>query len=159
MKKLIEVIKQSKKFLIVIAIIWLILAILFVSPVAYSIVETSDVNGGVNSNTFFEVLFNSMLEFNKFFKMFDGKYFPTFIRCLGYYTIGFIVFSIIGFIKTKPNGKYHDIEHGSSDWSTHGEQYRILNKNKGLILAKDNCLPLDKRGNINTLIVGRFRFW
>ena len=51
------------------------------------------------------------------------------------------------------------MEHGSSDWSEHGEQYRILSKNKGIILAEDNYLPVDKRGNINTLIVGRFRFW
>ena len=159
MKKLIEVIRQSKKALIIVAILWIFIAIVFVSPIAYSIVEASNENGGVNSNTFFEILFNSIIEFDKFFKMFDGKYFPTFCKCLGYYTIGFIVFSIIGFIKTKPNGKYHNIEHGSSDWSAHGEQYKILSKNKGLILAKDNCLPLDKRGNINTLIVGRFRFW
>ena len=159
MKKLIEVIKQSKKFLIIIAIIWLILAILFVSPVAYSIVETSNGDGTVNSNSFFTVLVESILQFNTFFKMFNENYISTFIKCLGYYTIGFIIFSIIGFLKMKPNGRYHDIEHGSSDWSSNGEQYKILSRNKGLILAKDNYLPLDKRGNINTLIVGRFRFW
>ena len=26
-------------------------------------------------------------------------------------------------------------------------------------IAEDNYLPLDKRGNINVLVVGRFRFW
>ena len=40
-----------------------------------------------------------------------------------------------------------------------GEQYQILNRNKGIILAEDNYLPLDKRGNVNVLVVGRFRFW
>ena len=159
MKKLIEVIKQSKKFLIIIAIIWLILAILLVSPLAYSIIEATNSQGKLDSNEFFKILFESILRFNTFFNMFDMKYLPTFGTCLGYYTIGFIVFSIIGFIKTKPNGKYHNIEHGSSDWSAHGEQYKVLSKNKGLILAKDNYLPLDKRGNINTLIVGRIWFW
>ena len=33
-------------------------------------------------------------------------------------------------------------------------QYKILSINKGIILAEDNYLPVDKRGNINTLIVG-----
>ena len=56
-------------------------------------------------------------------------------------------------------GEFTDIEHGSSDWSQRGEQYQILSKNKGIILAEDNYLPLDKRGNVNVLVVGRFRFW
>ena len=71
-----------------------------------------------------------------------------------YYTVFFIVCIIIGIIKSKPTGEYYNIEHGSSDWSEHGEQYKVLNKNKGIILAEDNYLPIDKRGNINTLIVG-----
>lgn len=158
MKKFIEVIKQSKKFLIIIFIIWIVLSILLVSPVAYSIVESTKSDSRLDTNNLFKVLFDAILQFNTFFKMFDPKYLPVFGKCLGYYTIGFIVFSIVGFIKTKPYGKYHDIEHGSSDWSAHGEQYKVLSKNKGLILAKDNFLPLDKRGNINTLIVGRIRF-
>ena len=37
--------------------------------------------------------------------------------------------------------------------------YKILSEDKGIILAKDNYLPVDKRGNINTLIVGRFWIW
>ena len=82
------------------------------------------------------------------------KYIGIFGKSLLYYTIFFIVLSIIGFMKSKPKGDYYDIEHGSSDWSQGGEQYKVQNKNKGLILAEDNYLPIDKRGNINTLIVG-----
>ena len=51
------------------------------------------------------------------------------------------------------------MEHGSSDWSKNGEQYRILSDRKGLILAQNNYLPLDKRGNVNVLVVGRIRIW
>ena len=54
--------------------------------------------------------------------------------------------------------EYTDIEHGSSDWSQNGEQYQILNKSKGIILAENNYLPVDKRGNVNVLVVGRIRF-
>lgn len=159
MEKLIKVLKQSKKFLIVIAILWIILAIIIVSPIAYSIVEAMNEVGRVNSNVFIQTLIDSLISFNTFGKMFSPEYFSTFIKCLGYYTIGFIVLSIIGFMKSKPKGEYHDIEHGSSDWSENGEQYKVLSKNKGIILAEDNYLPVDKRGNINTLIVGRIRFW
>ena len=75
-----------------------------------------------------------------------------------YFTILFVIATIIGLVKSKARGKYYDIEHGSSDWCEKGEQYRILSRDSGLILAEDNYLPLNKRGNINTLIVGRFRF-
>ena len=35
---------------------------------------------------------------------------------------------MIGVAKAFPKHEYDDIEHGSSDWSENGEQYRILNK-------------------------------
>ena len=159
MEKLIRVLKQSTKFLIVIAVLWIILAIIIVSPIAYSIVEATTETGRVNSSLFLQTVVDSIISFNAFGKMFNEQYFSTFVKCLGYYTIGFVVLSIIGFMKSKPKGEYHDMEHGSSDWSEHGEQYKVLSKNKGIILAEDNYLPVDKRGNINTLIVGRIRFW
>ena len=46
-----------------------------------------------------------------------------------------------------------------SDWSQRGEQYRILSNKKGIILGENNYLPVDKRGNVNVLVVGRFWFW
>ena len=36
---------------------------------------------------------------------------------------------------------------------------KILDKNKGIVLAENNYLPVDKRGNVNVLVVGRIRFW
>ena len=82
----------------------------------------------------------------------------NFISILIVFTIFYMIFFFIGFFKSAPKNEYSDIEHGSSDWSQRGEQYRILSKNKGIILAEDNYLPLDKRGNVNVLVVGRFRF-
>lgn len=57
-------------------------------------------------------------------------------------------------MKAKPKNEYKDIENGSSGWSEDGEQYKILNRNKGIILAENNYLPTDKRGNVNVLVVG-----
>ena len=99
MGKLVRVIKQSTKFLIVIAILWVILAIIFVSPIAYSIVEATTETGRVNSSEFLKMGTDSILSFNTFGKMFNEKYFSTFVKCLGYYTIGFVMFSIIGFMR------------------------------------------------------------
>ena len=83
----------------------------------------------------------------------SGTYFSTLLVV----TIFYSVFFFIGFVKTAPKNEYTDIEHGSSDWSQRGEQYQILNRNKGIILAEDNYLPVDKRGNVNVLVVGRIR--
>lgn len=159
MDKLKRTLNQSKKILIVIGVLWVILTVLLVSPIAYSIKEATNTAGQFNFSTFIEKLIPAITSFSSITKMFTAKYFGTFTNCLINFTIVFIICSIIGFIKSKPKGDYHDKEHGSSDWSEHGEQYKILSKNKGLILAQDNYLPIDKRGNINTLIVGRIRFW
>ena len=66
---------------------------------------------------------------------------------------------VIGTIKNAPKNEYADIEHGSSDWSQKGEQYRILSNKKGIILGENNYLPVDKRGNVNVLVVGRIWIW
>ena len=159
MDKFKTTLKQSKKFLIIIGVLWVILTIVLVSPIAYSIKEATNGLGEFDFTVFVETLIPAMTSFTTIFKMFSSEYFGIFTKCLMNFSIVLIVCSIIGFSKTKPKGEYHDMEHGSSDWSEHGEQYKILNKNKGIILAEDNYLPIDKRGNINTLIVGRIRFW
>lgn len=152
-------IKQGKKFLIVIAVLWLVIAIVLVAPIACAWAEASSGPRDFLTN-FVEYFIKEATSFTSFFRMFTNvEALMTFFKCLIPYTIAIIFFSIKGYSKTKPKGKYYDIEHGSSDWSTDGEQYKILSQDKGIILAKDNYLPVDKRGNINTLIVGRFRFW
>lgn len=159
MEKFKRTLKQSKRFLVIIGVLWIILAIVLVSPIASSIVESTNSLGQFNMNIFIEKVVEGIISFSTITKVFTSAYIGTFFKCLMNYTILFVICSIIGFIKSKPKGDFHDMEHGSSDWSEHGEQYKILNKNKGIILAEDNYLPVDKRGNINTLIVGRFWFW
>lgn len=159
MEKFRKVLKQSKRFLIVIAVLWVILAIVLVAPVAQTIKEATNAAGKFDMNIFIEKIVPNVAGFGAITKVFSAEYISTYFTCLGNFTIAFIIFSIIGFIKSKPKGEYHDIEHGSSDWCDHGEQYRILSRNRGLILAEENYLPIDKRGNINTLIVGRIWFW
>lgn len=158
MEKFKRTLKQSKRFLIIIGVLWVFLAIVLVSPIAEAIADASK-TGVFVLDTFINRLIPAITSFSSITRMFSAEYINTFGSCLMNYTILFIICSIIGFIKSKPKGEYHDMEHGSSDWSEHGEQYRILSKNKGIILAEDNYLPVDKRGNVNTLIVGRIWIW
>ena len=97
--------------------------------------------------------------FSSFSKVFLPNYIGSFIGILWKFSFIYVIIAIIGMIKNAPKTEYEDIEHGSSDWSQRGEQYRILSNKKGIILGEDNYLPVDKRGNVNVLVVGRFRFW
>ena len=119
-----KALKDNKISLIVIAVLWIVLTIILVSPIAYSIVEATD-NGIFNLNTFFQQIFPAITSFNKFFVMFDSKYIGTFLNTLLYFSIAYTIFCVIGLYRSKPKNEYADIEHGSSDWSAHGEQYRI----------------------------------
>lgn len=88
-----------------------------------------------------------------------GTYIKEFLGLLWKFTLVYIICMFIGFAKTAPKNRYSDIEQGSSDWASKGEQYKVLSNKKGIILAENNYLPVNKRGNVNVLVVGRFRFW
>ena len=145
-----KTLKDNKKSMIVIGVLWIILTVILVAPIAYSIVEATD-NGIFNFASFLENLFTNIVSFNSITKVFTAECIGTFFKTLLYFTIFYIIFAIIGLFRSKPKSEYTDIEHGSSDWSEGGEQYRVLSKHKGILLARDNYLPVDKRGNINVL--------
>lgn len=91
--------------------------------------------------------------------VFSKKYWPAFWTGTKYFVIFAVLFIFIGVYKALPKHEYDEIENGSSDWATGGEQYRILSKKAGIILAEKNYLPVDKRGNVNVLVVRRFWCW
>ena len=155
--KLKGALKKSKIVVIIMALIWITLSILLASPIAVSIVEAS--NGeSFDSNLFFEKIFSNITNIGENLgKIFRSNYFGTFLKVEGYVSIGVLIFFVIGLIKSMPKNEYTDIEHGSSDWAS-GEQYSVLSKKNGIILAEKHYLPVDKRGNVNVLVVGRFRF-
>ncbi|MBO5005098.1 MAG: hypothetical protein J6D03_07655 [Clostridia bacterium] len=150
--------KNFKKNLIIFIIVWCILTILFVAPVSFAIKEAT-VNGAFQMPIFIESVVPAIISFTSIFKVLSAEYIGTFFNTVLFFTAGFVIVVIIGLAKSAPKNEYSDIEHGSSDWSENGEQYKILSKNKGLILAQKNYLPLGKRGNLNVLIVGRIGFW
>ncbi len=152
-------VRRNKRNFIIFAILWVILSIVLVMPIAYSIVNAT-VNGSFNLGKFFEEIFLAMSNLGTVLtKTFTAEYIGTFLSTLLKFSVVYAIFILIGLIRTAPKNEYSDIEHGSSDWSKNGEQYRILSNKKGIILAQNNYLPVDKRGNVNVLVVGRFRFW
>ena len=152
-------IRRNRKNFIIYAILWVIIAIIFVSPFSYS-AHVAGLDGEFNLQIFIETFGTSITNpFATLGNLFTSEAVGDFISTLLVVTVFYTIFFFIGFVKSAPKNEFSDIEHGSSDWSQRGEQYQILSKNKGIILAEDNYLPLDKRGNINVLVVGRFRFW
>ena len=153
-------IRKNKKSFIICAILWLILVIVFVAPFSYSVFEAST-SGKFSLDIFLTQIVTNIT--NPFATL--GGIFTTggathdFISLLLGFTICYLVIFFIGFAKSAPKNEYTDFEHGSSDWSQRGEQYQILSRNHGIILAENNYLPLDKRGNVNVLVVGRIRIW
>ncbi len=151
--KLEKTLKDNKVSIIIITVLWVILSIVLVAPVAYSI-GIASANGGFDISKFVESVFTEIVSFSSITKVFSAGYGGVFLKTLLYFTIIYIIFAIIGLFKSRPKHQYTDIEHGSSDWSEGGEQYSVLNKHKGIILAQENYLPVDKRGNVNVLVVG-----
>ena len=151
--------KKNKIPFIISIILWLVLTIVFVVPLAYSIFGAT-YKGPFDSATFVKFFGQCItMPFQTIGLIFKNGAFGTFISTHIGFTIIYAILFFIGLMKSKPKHEYENIEHGSSDWSKKGEQYQILNKNNGIILAEDNYLPVDKRGNVNVLVVGRFRFW
>ena len=153
-----KTLKDNKTNLIIIAVLWVILSIVLVAPIGYTI-GLANSNGVFNLTIFLENVFTELASFSAITKVLNAEYIGYFGKTLLYFTIVYLIFVFIGLFKSKPKHEYTDIEHGSSDWSEGGEQYRILSKNNGIILSKHNFLPTNKRGNVNVLVVGRFRFW
>lgn len=143
-------IRRNKKYFILFAMLWLFTAIVLIVPVTlwYNAGQIPD-KGSIE--IFMEALQNPIKglgDLSTYGLM--GQYMKT----LGAFTIVFIIFFIVGIARSAPKNEYTDFEHGSSDWSKNGEQYQILSNKKGIILAENNFLPVDKRGNVNVLVVG-----
>ena len=157
MKKLKSFMENLKKYFLVYIVVWLILVILLVAPITYSIT-----NANIEGQNMIQYLMAHLVDNIFIFpitKVFESTYVNDFIEGNKYFGLFYWILVFYAIYKTLPKGGFYNIEHGSSDWCQSGEQYKILSKKNGLLLAKDNFLPVDKPGNVNVLIVGRVRCW
>ena len=158
MKKLLT--EKRKKSIIVYLILWLLIAIVFVVPVAVSYQDSfNEHRGQFETTAFMDIVGNYLLDIDTRIKGFEPSYIETTKSAFMYYSFFYGALMIVFMLKSKDPGSYHDIEHGSSDWCEGGEQYKVLSKKEGIILAEHNYLPVDKHGNVNVLIVGRIWCW
>ena len=152
--KLESALKKGKTTIIVAGILWLLLAIVFIMPWTCGI-YTKTLLGEFNMDSFLTVFMSAVTNPGKGFKtLAERGIILNYIKNLFGFSLFYIIVVIIGIFKMMPKHRYDDIEHGSSDWSENGEQYKVLSKKSGIILAEHNYLPLDKRGNVNVLVVG-----
>ena len=158
MKKLLT--EKKKKTIVVLLVLWLILAIVLVVPASVAYVDSIDpLTNNVDFDSFKSIIGNYILNLEVRAKAFQNNYLENTKSFLGYYSFLFGGFILIVVLGGKDKSSYHDIEHGSSDWCEGGEQYKVLSKKSGLILAEKNYLPVNKPGNVNVLIVGRIWCW
>jgi len=149
---------NAKKVCIVMIILWIIASIVLIAPISVAVVEATE-NGVWKFDKFIDGTFSNFSSIgDNLGKIFQADYIEIFAKGEMFLTIILLAFAVVGFLKSTPKHEYSDIEHGSSDWAD-GEQYKILSPKKGILLAEKHYLPVDKRGNVNVLVVGRFRFW
>lgn len=153
--------RKIKTKLIVYLVLVIVIIIMGVAPFNVSMEEARMASEA--GEDFWAVLFTQL--FNNIqkplicFKLCFSNYFLAFLNTLKYYLLICVFFAFIGLMKAIPKHEFQDIENGSSDWSENGEQYAVLNRKKGIVLAEKNYLPVDKRGNVNVLVVRRFWCW
>ncbi len=145
-------IRRNKKYFILFGILWLFIAIVLIVPITVgynTAVIQQDGTAGITA--FVETMKNP---FAGFATMALNNWTGIYIKNLVIFSIIFAIFFIVGVARSAPKNEYTDFEHGSSDWSKNGEQYTVLSNKKGIVLAENNYLPVDKRGNVNVLVVG-----
>lgn len=157
MKLINKIITLLKKNLILLFAVWLIIAIIIIPALSLAIVQGSvlaspDIDASlpfVGNLTYF--ISNPFLTLGYIFNpRFFGTYLETLKNFTGIYFL-LVVFLAYKYEESKP---YDGKEYGSARWSKNGEQYKILSKTSGIILAKDNYLPVDKQGNTNVMVIG-----
>ena len=152
--KLQKAFKKGKTTIIVSVILWLLLAVIVIMPWTCGCYQMK-LLGKFDMDQFLRVYMKTTTSPSTGFKaIFSSGIFGEYIKNLFGFTLFYTIFVAIGIIRLMPKHQYDDIEHGSSDWSENGEQYKVLSKKSGIILAENNYLPLDKRGNVNVLVVG-----
>ena len=144
--------RRNKKYFILFGILWLFIAIVLIVPITLGFniaTDQKDLEEGIK--IFTSTITNPA---KGFAEIIDRSYMSAYIKNLVIFTIIYAIFFIVGIARSAPKNEYTDFEHGSSDWSKNGEQYQILSNKKGIILAENNYLPVNKRGNVNVLVVG-----
>ena len=160
-EKIKRALQKMKSRLIIYALVIIVAVFGLVAPISRAVVD-ANIAAAAGSD-WFEVFFMKLNYISQIGDnitgVFQKEYFGAFWTGTKYFVLFALAFIFIGVYKALPKHEYDEIENGSSDWAQGGEQYRVLSKKQGIILAEKNYLPVDKRGNVNVLVVRRFWCW
>lgn len=155
-----ESFKVLKKTIMPITILFLVLCIIilpaFAVAIAYGnfkIIQNSEVSISIFMDNLKYSLTNPFWSIGEVFRLSQvmDAYINIFKIAIFIYYVPILYFM---FKPKKKKPEWEKKEHGSAEWAKKGEQYKVLSKKEGILLAKDNYLPVDKRGNINVLVIG-----
>jgi len=167
-EKVKRALQKMKGRLIVYALAILVGIFGVVAPISRAITDAINVLHAQGSDLAWETFFMKLSYITdiggNLTQVWTSEYFHNFWTGTKWFTLFALIFVFIGVCKALPKHEFSDIENGSSDWAEGGEQYRVLlkkptEKRKGIILAEKNYLPVDKRGNVNVLVVRRLWCW
>ena len=150
-----DFLSRNKATIIIAIVMWIVILLLVGCPLTMAIVDAENVGG----TSLFSIIEGTINWFAKPLDSLTGAFsnLGVYVETSSKLTVIYIIILIFALIKAraKSDGEdYTNIEHGSSDWCEHGEQYKILDSKKGIILAEKNYLPVNKIGNVNVLVIG-----
>ena len=162
--KLKSAIRRIKGKLIVSAILVLVIIVWAIAPFTVALKNAMDAATGKSMVDWATLITDLGIGITKPLEQLgkcftQQEYFSRFFFVIKYFLMFYGLFVMVGIAKAFPKHEYQDIENGSSDWCEGGEQYKVLSRNKGIVLAEKNYLPVDKRGNVNVLVVRRVWCW
>ena len=120
--KLEKALKKGKTTIIVSIVLWLLLAVMVIMPWTCGCYQIK-LLGKFDMDQFLRVYMTTTTSPSKGFSaIVSNGLFGQYFKNLFGFTLFYAIVVIIGIVKLMPKHQYDDIEHGSSDWSEHGEQ-------------------------------------
>ena len=145
-EKIRRALQKMKGRLIVYALAILVGIFGIIAPISRAITDALNAAPGTDPWEVFFLKLGYLTQIgDNIVSVFTKEYFHNFWFGTRIFLVIAFFFILIGVYKALPKHEFSDIENGSSDWAEGGEQYRVLSKKAGIILAEKNYLPVDKR--------------
>jgi len=150
--------ERKRAIIIALGIVYVLLALFVIS--AYTRTKI-DVTASGESMGMVVILFKALSENiadvgSNLSKSFSNI--GIFFENLKSFSVVYLVATFALLFFTKEDSEYQNVEHGSAGWAENGEEYSVLSKKEGFILADKHFLPMipdppqAKNGNI--LVIG-----
>ena len=102
MSKFKKALKDNKKYIILFLVLWVVLEIVLIAPIAVSIKESTTEQGMFDLSLFIENFGKEISSFTAITKLGSTNAIGTFGKGTIWLTIIFFVFTVVGIIKSKP---------------------------------------------------------